>query len=80
MEERLRDHKEQQRLWRQDQSSIHSDRNTSGAHRKEEEQELFVDYAFLGKIIIACNLYMFGELFLFENQLSAVNNYRYSTN
>jgi len=47
MEERLRDHKEQQRLWRQDQSSIHSDRNTSGAHRKEEEQELFVDYAFL---------------------------------
>jgi hypothetical protein len=48
MEERLRDHREQQRPWRQEQSSIHSVSNTSSARRKEEEQELFVDYAFLG--------------------------------
>jgi hypothetical protein len=50
VEERLRDSREQQRLWRENQQPrIHSDRNASRAIRKEEDQELFVDYAFLGK-------------------------------
>jgi hypothetical protein len=67
MEERLRDSQaEQQRPWRPDQSNsqIHSDRNknynASRAQRREDDQELFVDYAFLGKSWLNPNHHCLG--------------------
>ena len=65
MEGRLRDHQEQQqRLWRSDEANrIHSERNNnnaSRAHRREDDQELFVDYAFLGNGIFLFKVNILG--------------------
>ncbi len=67
MEERLRDQREQQRLWRLDEPNrIHSDRNNaSRAQRREDDQELFVDYAFLGKYYFYTYLGFVKNLFIY---------------
>ena len=85
MEGRLRDHQEQQqRLWRSDEANrIHSERNNnnaSRAHRREDDQELFVDYAFLGNGIFLFKVNFLGINIscynLKHESIFAYNSYR----